>query len=100
MPAERRRDAALIALRQVVRLPDVVEHIELHHQVMNAVLAGFDHRETVMTRIQMKKVRLERPQRKVAQMKPERLRVKRQQSIDAFDIQDHVTHSERTGAET
>src|SRR4051812_21616645 len=100
MPPERRRDSALFTLRKVVRLSNVVEHVELHHEVMNAALAGFDHGEAVMTRIEMKEVRLERAECEVAQMKPKRLRVERQQAIDALDVQNHVTHSERPGAKS
>src|SRR5262249_30218339 len=98
--SERRRNPALLALREVVGLADVVQHVELHHQMMDVALSGLDHRETVMTRVEMEEVRLERPQREITEVKPKRLRVERQQSTDAVDVQHDVPHAERAGAES
>ena len=45
--------------RQIVGLPDIVEIKQLHHQVMDAVLARIDEGEAVMARIDMEEISLE-----------------------------------------
>src|SRR6266853_4230697 len=100
VPSKSRRDAALFSLREIVRLPDIVEHVELHHQVVNRVLAGLHHREAVMARIQVKEVRLERTHREVAELKSKRVSIERQDIVDALDVEHDVAHAERTGAKT
>ena len=69
----------------------------LDHQVVHAVPAGFDHRETVMTGVEVEEVGLERPQRVVAQPEAEKILIERQHAIDPLDVHHNVTHAERTG---
>ena len=60
---------------------------------------GFDHREAVMTGIEMEEERLERPQRVVAQPEAEQIPIERQHVVDPLDVHHDVAHAERTGAE-
>ena len=55
--AERGGDTALLRIRDVVSLTDVVEAEQLHHDVMNRVLAGLDEGEAVVARIDVQEVR-------------------------------------------
>src|SRR5205823_427053 len=99
MPAERRGDAAILAYRKIVRLADVVEHVELDHEMMDAVLSGFQHREVVMPRIDVEEVDLERLHHVVAQPQPEHVLIKPQHVLDALDREHDVSHAERPSAE-
>src|SRR5580698_6327639 len=51
--AKRHADAVFFPERKIVSLSDVIERIELHHDVMDGVLAGLDESEAVVPRIEM-----------------------------------------------
>jgi hypothetical protein len=97
VPPERRRYSPGLTKRDVVPLTDIVEHVELHHQMMHAVLARLDHREAVMARIEMEEEGFEGPEGEVAQTEPKQILIERDHRLDALDVQDDVTHAERPG---
>src|SRR6266581_3683947 len=66
-----RGDAAVLARGEIIGLADVVEHVELDHEMMDAVLSGLQHRETVVARIDVEEIDLERLEHVVAQPQPE-----------------------------
>src|SRR5689334_12641159 len=67
VPTQRHTHASFFLLREVVGLPDIIERSQLDHQVMEAVGAGLDRSEAVMTAVQVEKESFERSQRVIAQ---------------------------------
>src|SRR5579883_961957 len=101
MAAKRHGNAACFAERQIVALPDVVETEQLHHQVMNRILAGLDEGKTVMARIDMEEARHKRMRVIVGQSKTERIAVKCHETIYGLrriDIEHDMAKAERAGA--
>src|SRR5215210_3076681 len=66
MAAERGADHFRLALREIVSLSDIVEITQLHHQVMDAGLAGVEKRQTVMACIEVEEIGREWSQNVVA----------------------------------
>src|SRR5580704_6565459 len=62
MPAERDGEAAVLGAGEIIALTDVVETEQLHHHVMDRVLARRRKGDAVMTRVDMEEVNLVRPQ--------------------------------------
>ena len=77
MPPERHADAAFFGQRQIVALPDIVEAVELHHQMMRGAAPGLDEGNRVMARIGVEEIRLERPHHIVGQTEPEHVAIER-----------------------
>src|SRR6266536_5414067 len=100
MPAERRGGAALLARGEIIGLADVVEHEELDHEMMDAVVPGFQHREAVVPGIDVEEVDFERLDHVVAQPQPEHVLIEPQHVLDALDREHDVPHAERPGAES
>src|SRR6266581_917715 len=73
-----RGDAAVLARGEIIGLADVVEHVELDHEMMDAVLSGLQHREAVMARIDVEEIDLERLEHVVAQPQPEHVLIEPQ----------------------
>jgi len=94
-----RGDAAVLARGEIIGLADVVEHVELDHEMMDAVLSGLQHREAVMARIDVEEIDLERLEHVVAQPQPEHVLIEPQHVLDALDREHDVAHAERPGAE-
>src|SRR4029450_13501660 len=67
---------------------------------MHAVRPRFNHGEAVMTRVQMEKVRCERPQRVVAEPETKKVMIERQHSIDSLDVHHEMAHPERSSAKS
>src|SRR6266568_1312051 len=81
MAAERRRHAAL-AERDVVALAEVIEAEHLHHDVMDRARASADERDTVMARVGVQEIGLERMGIEIAETKAEEVAVERHQPVD------------------
>src|SRR5262252_6921640 len=99
VPAQRDADAAFLAQRQIVALPDVVEAEELHHQMMGGAAAGLDEGDRVVARIGVEEVGVERSHHIVGQAEPEHVAIERHGVVDVLDVQHGMTHAERSGAE-
>src|SRR5437763_474422 len=74
----------VVAERDVVALPHVVEREHLHHDVMDSGLAGLDEGEAVVARIDVQEARLERMRIIVREPKAEQIAVERHNLIDLF----------------
>src|ERR1700691_4625852 len=98
MAAERGADHFRLAQREIVGLTNVVQITQLEHQMMNAVLAALDKSDAVVARIDVKEIRLERPDKIIAEPKAENIGVERHDVIDPLGCQDSVPHTERAGA--
>ena len=98
MAAERDADTALLQLGEVIGLADIIERIELDHQVVKAVDAGLDRGEAVMAAVEMKEERLERALRVVAEAEAEQVDVKGQHRVERSDGENDVTEPKRSGA--
>src|SRR5690348_6785321 len=98
MTAERGADRLRLAQRQIVGLPDVVEIAEFDHEVMDAVPAGIDEGKAVVARIDVKEIRLERPQDVIAEPKAEDIDIEWGHLVEALDREYRVSHAERAGA--
>src|ERR1700730_14435132 len=96
--AERAIDAVLLAERDVRALADVVEREQFDHQMMHAVAAGLDQRQTVMPRVDVQKEGLEWRKDVIGQLEAEHIGVERHHGIDLPDRQHRVAQSERAGA--
>ncbi len=99
MASERSGDAAFFAQGKIVALPDVVEGEQLDHQMMRRVAASFDEGNGVMARIGVKEIRVEGTPHVIGKMKSEHVTIEWQRVIDVLDVQHHVAHAERPGAE-
>src|SRR6516164_10590160 len=100
MAAQRDRNAPLLGKRQIVALPDIVETVELDHHVMRGIATRLDEGEAVMTLVDVHEVSAERAQPIIAEPEAQNLPVERQHPIDLIDMQHHMAHAERPGAET
>src|ERR1700745_2308239 len=101
MAGERCRHAAFSQV-DVVGLPHIVEAEHLHHDMMDAAVAGLDESKAVMARIDVQETRLERWMIIGGQSEAEKVAVKRQQLVDRLnplDVEDDMTEAERTSAE-
>ena len=101
MPPERGGDAACLAERDIVALADVVEAEQLHHDVMDRVLAGLDESKAVMPWIEMKEARDEGMRVIIGQPEAERIAIERHEPVDrlrSVDIEHDVAEAQRTGA--
>src|SRR3954467_14455202 len=97
--AESRADALGVGQRDVIGLPDVVETEQLDHHVVHAVLARFDEREAVVTRVDVAEIGAERLEDVIAQPEAEHVAIEGQHIIDTLHREHGMAHAERTGSE-
>jgi hypothetical protein len=79
-------------------LPDVVEAVELHHQVVGGAAAGLDEGDRMVARIGVEEIRLEWPRHIVRQPEAEHVAVERHRIVDVLHVQHGMAHAERPGA--
>src|SRR5215469_16797394 len=103
VPAERDRNAIFLGKGKVVALTDIVKAEQLHHDVMDRVLAALNESETVMARIDVEKSRHERFGIVVRKPKPKRFVVEIHQPIErvlVVDVEYDVAETQRAGAKS
>src|SRR5262249_23307382 len=85
VPAKGGEQLVIHARSNVIALADIVETVELDHEVVETLPPQLQQRETVLARVDMKKMRLERELHVVARVKSQHIAIERHDRIDLLD---------------
>src|SRR5260221_11009614 len=98
MSSELHRDTVRRALGDVVALANIIEGIQLNHQVVHEPLWSRDQRQAVMASIDVHEICADRSADEVANPETKEVAVKTQRRVDIGNHQENVAHAHRAGA--